>query len=72
MGELGTGVFAQITVHTAALGEQDDYSYTFLISRERLDEADVRRESLVRLQLRGVEVPQRDCVWVCDAIEPIT
>lgn len=72
IGELGTGSFAQITVHTAALGEQDDYSYTCLIGRERLDKADVRRGSLVRLRLRGVQVPERDCVWVCDSIEPIT
>lgn len=72
LGELGTGAFAQMTVHTAALGERDDYSYTFLINRERLDVADVHRESLVRLRLRGVPVPERECVWVCDSIELIT
>ena len=33
LGELGAGAYAQVTVHTGALGERDDYSYTFFVGR---------------------------------------
>ena len=69
LGELGTRAFAQLTVHTGALGETDSYSYTFLIERQRLAEAQVRKGMVVRCRLRGVAVPEREPVWLCDHIE---
>ena len=69
LGELGERAFAQLTVHTGALGEADSYSYTFLVDRQHLKESSVRREMVVRCGLRGVTVLERDPVWVCDTIE---
>ena len=71
LGELSSGAYAQITIHTAALGEEDDFSYTFLIARRMLAEAGVRKGDLVRCQLRGAPILNREPVWVCDGIEPL-
>lgn len=63
LGELASGAYAQITIHTAALGEEDDFSYTFLVARRMLAEAGVRKGDLVRCQLRGARILARDPVW---------
>ena len=69
LGELGEGRFSQLTVHTAALGEPDDESYTFFLRARQTATLDVRRGDLVRCSLRGVRVVERDPVWLCDHIE---
>ena len=68
LGELGKSVYAQLTVHTAALGETDDYSYTFFVESRHLTNKRVRKGVLVQVQLRGVDVHSADSVWVCDHV----
>lgn len=69
LGELRVGAFAQITVHTPPLGEDDQFSYTFFVPRSKLAHEDIGIGDLVRCRLRGVAILDRDPVWVCDAIE---
>ena len=69
LGELASGAYAQITIHTGALGDEDDFSFTFLIARRMLAEAGVRKGDLVRCRLRGAPILRREPVWVCDGIE---
>ena len=71
LGELASGAYAQLTIHTAALGEEDDFSYTFLIARRMLAETGVRKGDPVRCRLRGAPILNREPVWVCDGIEPL-
>lgn len=71
LGELASGAYAQLTIHTAALGEEDDFSYTFLIARRMLTDAGIRKGDLVRCRLRGAPILHREPVWVCDGIEPL-
>ena len=69
LGELGTGRFAQITVHDTAIGEPDIGSYTFFIGAREIAGFNIRRGHLVRCSLRGVPVVERDPAWLCDNIE---
>ena len=69
LGELASGAYAQITIHTGALGDEDDFSFTFLIARRMLAEAGVRKGDLVRCRLRGAPILRQEPVWVCDGIE---
>ena len=68
LGEPG-GAYAQITIHAGALGDEDDFSFTFLIARRMLAEAGVRKGDLVRCRLRGAPILHREPVRVCDGIE---
>ena len=70
LGELGEGEYGQLTIHVNDLGEEDDFSYTFFIEVGMLGEV-VEKGVLVRVGLRGVGVPERAPVWVCDWVEGV-
>ena len=69
LGELGEATFAQLTIHDTALGEPDIESYTFFVRARQIATLDIRRGDLVGCELRGVGVPNRDPVWLCDRID---
>ena len=69
LGELGKGTFAELTAHDTALGEPDIESYTLFVCARQIATLDIRRGDLVRCGLRGVGVPDRGPVWLCDHIE---
>ena len=68
LGELAGGAYAQITIHAGALGDEDDFSFTFLIARRMLAKAGVRKGDLVRCRLGGAPILHREPVRVCDGI----
>lgn len=69
LGEIGRESQAQVTVHTGALGDDDDFSFTFLVPRSKLAHGDIGIGDLVRFRLRGVAILDRDPAWVCDRID---
>lgn len=71
LGELGRARFDQLTIHTGALGDEDDFSFTFFIDASVRAAIGIGKGTLVQCALRGVAVPDREPVWLCDAIEVI-
>ena len=71
LGELGKGQFDQLTIHAGALGDEDDFSFTFFIEASRRASVGVEKGHLVRCSLRGVAIPDQEPVWRCDDIEVI-
>lgn len=71
LGELGRASFAQITIQTAALGDEDDFSYTFFVEAARVASLSIQMGGLVQCRLRGVDILGRSAVWICDEIEVV-
>lgn len=71
LGELGRARFDQITIHTGALGDEDDFSFTFFIDASTRASIGIGKGNLVRCALRGVAIPDRDPVWRCERIDLI-
>ncbi len=72
LGELGKGQFDQLTIHAGALGDVDDFSFTFFVETSMRASAGIEKGNLVRCFLRGVAVPDQEPVWRCDDIEVIS
>ncbi len=70
LGELAKGPVAQLTVHTEALGEVDNSSFTFLVPQKVLFASGAIRGDLVSLHLIGASVPGT-LFWRCDRFERI-
>lgn len=71
LGELGRTRFDQITIHTRALGDEDDFSFTFFIDASMREFIGIGKGDLVRCALRGVAIPDREPVWRCERIDLI-
>lgn len=59
---------SQVTVHTQALGEEDNSSFTFFMPKKWLVDSGARRGDLVAFQLRGV-VLSGTPFWRCTFFE---
>lgn len=66
---LGTGKFAQITIHTGGIAGEDNPSFTFFASHKILQRKSIVTGDLIQCNLRGVEVLGNGVIWVCDKIE---
>ena len=63
--------YVQITIHTAALGEDENPTFTFLLAKRLLKRADLIKSDFVRCQLVGVQILDRAPLWLCEQIDKV-
>lgn len=70
-GPLAKDEYAQVTVHTGALAGEDNWSFTFFVSRKLLDQKRIVKGDFVTCKLRAFTVHGRGTVWVCDDLRGV-
>ncbi len=68
LGPLARGKYAQVTIHTGALAGEDPCSFTFFVSAELVKRAGIVRGDFVTCRLRGLTIPGREVVWLCEKL----
>lgn len=58
----------QITIHTGALGDEEDNSFTFLVKQKVIKQKALTVGDFVKCNLQGISIPGRRPVWKCDAL----
>ncbi len=69
LGLLARDEYAQMTVHTGTLAEEDHTSYTFFVKRESLDLVGAICGDLVTCRLVPLTILGRGTVWLCDRLD---
>ena len=69
LGELAKGKFAQITLYSGGLEQNMQDSFTFFIAHAKLKKLNVIKGDYVDVELRSIQIPGRDAVWICDDIQ---
>ena len=60
--------YAQITIHTGALGDEDRDSFTVLVEQKRLKRLGIIIGDYVRVHIEGIQVLDRDPFWIVNDI----
>jgi hypothetical protein len=69
LGDLLKGDYGQITLHTGSLGDEESWSFTFLVSHKQLDRRNVRNRDIIRCRLRAHTIPGCTSVWICEELQ---
>jgi hypothetical protein len=68
LGPLAREPYAQITVHTESLGNEDNFSYTFFVKQSMVDEMGLSRDDFVVFRVQALAIPGRNLCWICDSL----
>jgi len=69
LGELASVPWAQITIHTGALGDDDNSSFTFLVKLKVVKQKALAIGDFVSCQLLGYQILGRDPIWICKELK---
>lgn len=68
LGPLAKESYAQITVHTESLGNEDNFSFTFFVKQKMVDEMELSIRDFVVFRVQALAIPERSICWICDSL----
>jgi len=69
LGKLADESYTQLTIHTGALGDEENSSFTFLVKRSFLKQRSISIGDFVRCRLRGFQIPSKNPIWICENLK---
>lgn len=68
LGPLAREPYAQLTVHTESLGNEDNFSYTFFVKQKIVDEMELSNGDYVVFRVQALAIPDHALCWICDSL----
>ena len=67
LGRFASGKYAQITIHTAALAEDESqfYSFSFFVDKHVVKRRKLIKGTFVECSLRGIVISPKHPIWIC-------
>lgn len=59
----------QITIHTGALGDNENSSFTFFVKQKVIKQKALTIGDFIKCNLRGISIPGHQPVWICDRLK---
>ena len=56
----------QITIHTGAIGDNVNRSFTFLVRKKIFKQKALAKGDFIECELIGYQIPGRETIWICE------